>query len=76
MKDCRYVKPEDFGTFDAIACIGGLEHFCSVEDWQAGNQEKVYRDFFQDPVRPIARRRPVLYANHDLQQEHDPLRGV
>lgn len=47
VKDCRYVKPEDFGTFDAISCIGGLEHFCSVEEWQAGKQEQVYRDFFQ-----------------------------
>ena len=28
VKDCRYVKPEDFGSFDAITCIGGLEHFC------------------------------------------------
>jgi cyclopropane-fatty-acyl-phospholipid synthase len=41
------VKPEDFGTFDAISCIGGLEHFCSVEEWQEGKQEQVYRDFFQ-----------------------------
>ena len=47
VKDCRYVKPEDFGTFDAISCIGGLEHFCSVEEWQEGKQEQVYRDFFQ-----------------------------
>jgi cyclopropane-fatty-acyl-phospholipid synthase len=47
VKDCRYVKPEDFGTFDAIACIGGLEHFCSVEEWQEGKQEKVYSDFFE-----------------------------
>ena len=47
VKDCRYVKPEDFGMFDAITCIGGLEHFCSVEEWKAGKQEKVYRDFFQ-----------------------------
>lgn len=46
VKDCRYVKPEDFGTFDAIACIGGLEHFCSVEEWQAGKQEEVYKNFF------------------------------
>ena len=46
VKDCRYVKPEDFGTFDAITCIGGLEHFCSVEEWQAGKQEDVYRNFF------------------------------
>ncbi|MFN6943549.1 MAG: class I SAM-dependent methyltransferase [Cytophagaceae bacterium] len=47
VKDCRYVKPEDFGTFDAITCIGGLEHFCSVEEWQAGKQEQVYKDFFK-----------------------------
>ena len=47
VKDCRYVKPEDFGKFDAITCIGGLEHFCSVEEWKAGKQEKVYSDFFQ-----------------------------
>ena len=47
VKDCRYVKQEDFGIFDAITCIGGLEHFCSVEEWRAGKQEQVYRDFFK-----------------------------
>ncbi|MEQ9424882.1 MAG: class I SAM-dependent methyltransferase [Cyclobacteriaceae bacterium] len=47
VKDCRYVQPDDFGTFDAITCIGGLEHFCSVEEWQAGKQEQVYKDFFK-----------------------------
>lgn len=46
VQDCRYVKPGDYGTFDAITCIGGLEHFCSVEEWKAGKQEQVYRDFF------------------------------
>ncbi len=46
VKDCRYVKPEDFGTFDAITCIGGLEHFCSVEEYVDGKQEQIYRDFF------------------------------
>jgi cyclopropane-fatty-acyl-phospholipid synthase len=47
VKDCRYVQPEDFGTFDAISCIGGLEHFCSVEEWKEGKQEKIYRNFFE-----------------------------
>ena len=47
VKDCRYIKPEDFGMFDSITCIGGLEHFCSVEEWKEGKQEKVYRDFFE-----------------------------
>lgn len=47
VQDCRYVKPEDFGKFDAITCIGGLEHFCSVEEWKEGKQEKIYSDFFK-----------------------------
>ncbi|MEO6166606.1 MAG: class I SAM-dependent methyltransferase, partial [Chitinophagales bacterium] len=47
VKDCRKVSPSDFGTFDAITCIGGLEHFCSIEEWQAGKQEEVYRNFFK-----------------------------
>ncbi len=47
VRDCRTVRPEDFGTFDAIVCIGGLEHFCSVEEWKAGKQEKIYSDFFE-----------------------------
>ncbi|ELR68478.1 Putative cyclopropane-fatty-acyl-phospholipid synthase [Fulvivirga imtechensis AK7] len=47
VRDCRYVKPEDFGMFDAIASVGAFEHFCSVEDWKAGRQEEVYRNFFE-----------------------------
>jgi len=47
VKDCRTIKPEDFGIFDAITCIGGLEHFCSIEEWKAGKQEKIYGDFFK-----------------------------
>ena len=47
IKDCRYITPADFGTFDAITCIGGMEHFCSIEEWKAGKQEKIYNDFFK-----------------------------
>ncbi len=47
VKDCRYIKPADYGMFDAITCIGGLEHFCSIEEWQAGKQEQVYNNFFK-----------------------------
>jgi cyclopropane-fatty-acyl-phospholipid synthase len=47
VQDCRYVKLEDYGTFDAITCIGGLEHFCSVEEWKEGKQEQVYANFFK-----------------------------
>jgi cyclopropane-fatty-acyl-phospholipid synthase len=44
--DCRYIKPEHFGTFDAVSCIGGLEHFCSIEEYKAGKQDEVYHNFF------------------------------
>lgn len=47
VKDCRYVKPDDFGVFDAITCIGGMEHFCSIEEYKKGEQENVYRIFFK-----------------------------
>ena len=46
--DCRQVRPEHYGTFDAITCIGGIEHFCSVEEWKAGRQDEVYARFFRN----------------------------
>ncbi|MBL6448125.1 class I SAM-dependent methyltransferase [Fulvivirga sp. 29W222] len=51
VKDCRSVKPEDFGTFDAIASVGAFEHFCSIEDWKAGRQEEIYHNFFKTAYR-------------------------
>ncbi|MGV3556947.1 SAM-dependent methyltransferase [Larkinella arboricola] len=48
VKDCRLITPADYGTFDAITCIGGLEHFCSIEQYKAGQQDAVYADFFRN----------------------------
>ncbi len=45
--DCRTIMPETFGQFDAVTCIGGLEHFCSVEEYKAGKQDEVYTNFFK-----------------------------
>lgn len=47
IKDCRLITPADYGTFDAVSCIGGMEHFCSIEQYLAGDQDKVYADFFR-----------------------------
>lgn len=47
VKDCRYVLPSDYGKFDAVTCIGGLEHFCSIDEWRDGKQGSVYADFFK-----------------------------
>ena len=66
VKDCRYVKPDDFGTFDAITCIGGLEHFCSVKKWQEGKQEEIYSNFFKTISDLLPKGGRILYANHDL----------
>jgi cyclopropane-fatty-acyl-phospholipid synthase len=46
MHDARDVTREQFGSFDAVASIGAFEHFCSPEDYRAGRQESIYRDFF------------------------------
>jgi cyclopropane-fatty-acyl-phospholipid synthase len=47
LHDAREVGPETFGAFDAVASLGAFEHFCSPEDYRAGRQEDVYRNFFE-----------------------------
>jgi len=47
IRDCRTVKPEDFGTFDAVVSVGAFEHFCSLEEYKTGKQDQVYHDFFK-----------------------------
>lgn len=47
VKDCRHVRAKEIGKFDAIVCVGAMEHFCSIEDWKAGKQERIYHDFFK-----------------------------
>jgi cyclopropane-fatty-acyl-phospholipid synthase len=47
IQDCRTVTPADYGTFDAVASVGAFEHFCSIEDYKAGRQDEVYRNFFK-----------------------------
>jgi cyclopropane-fatty-acyl-phospholipid synthase len=46
LRDARKVDRDSFGPFDAVASLGAFEHFCSVEDHEAGRQEEVYRDLF------------------------------
>ena len=48
IKDCRTIIPETFGGFDAVTCIGGLEHFCSVEEFKEGKQDEIYTNFFKN----------------------------
>ena len=47
LQDARYVKPEDYGVFDAVTAIGSFEHCSSVRDYLDGRQDAVYQDYFQ-----------------------------
>lgn len=46
LQDARRVTRADFGSFDAVASLGAFEHFCTPEDYTAGRQEQIYREFF------------------------------
>jgi cyclopropane-fatty-acyl-phospholipid synthase len=47
LMDWREVTRETFGTFDAIAAVGSMEHFCSPEEYEGGQQDRVYERFFE-----------------------------
>jgi cyclopropane-fatty-acyl-phospholipid synthase len=46
LADARQLTGEQFGPFDAVASLGAFEHFCSPEEYTAGQQEPIYRDVF------------------------------
>ncbi|HEY2572033.1 MAG TPA: class I SAM-dependent methyltransferase [Solirubrobacteraceae bacterium] len=45
--DARQLDSESFGAFDAVASLGAFEHFCSPDEYRAGQQEDTYREIFQ-----------------------------
>jgi len=45
--DWKDISVETFGKFDGVVSIGAFEHFCSVEEYLAGKQERIYQDFFK-----------------------------
>lgn len=47
LKDCREIKSEDFGQFDAVVSIGAFEHFASPSDHKKGRQKRIYENFFR-----------------------------
>jgi len=44
--DWRDVTRETFGSFDGIVSHGAFEHFCSMEEFRAGQQLQAYERFF------------------------------
>jgi cyclopropane-fatty-acyl-phospholipid synthase len=48
LQDARQVTAETFGRFDAVASLGAFEHFCSLEDYRAGRQGRIYASLFEN----------------------------
>jgi cyclopropane-fatty-acyl-phospholipid synthase len=47
LRDWKDVRLGELGKFDAIISIGAFEHFCSIDEYLAAKQEKIYIDFFR-----------------------------
>jgi cyclopropane-fatty-acyl-phospholipid synthase len=47
LQDARRVSRDELGEFDGAASLGAFEHFCSPEEFAAGRQEEIYREFFR-----------------------------
>lgn len=47
LQDCRTITPETFGPFDGIVSLGAFEHFCSIDQWKAGDQDRIYSALFR-----------------------------
>jgi cyclopropane-fatty-acyl-phospholipid synthase len=45
--DWKNVTVQTFGRFDAVVSVGSFEHYCSKEEYLAGKQEAIYRQFFR-----------------------------
>ncbi len=46
--DARAVTASTFGEFDAVVSLGAFEHFCSPDEYEAGQQEEIYRTLFEN----------------------------
>jgi len=47
LTDYKKISEHPLGKFDAVISIGAFEHFCSVEEFIAGKQDTIYREFFE-----------------------------
>ena len=46
VRDWKEISVDTFGKFDCVVSLGAFEHFCSIEEHQAGRQEEIYNAFF------------------------------
>jgi len=46
LQDWKESQADELGRFDGVVSLGAFEHFSSVDEYQAGQQGRIYRDFF------------------------------
>ena len=47
LQDWKESSVSALGSFDGVVSLGAFEHFCSVEEYHAGQQSRIYREFFK-----------------------------
>ena len=45
--DSKDITPQTFGKFDIVTAMGSPEHLCSVEEYEAGKQDIIYKQYFK-----------------------------
>ena len=45
--DSKDITLETFGQFDVVTAMGSPEHLCSNEEYKAGKQEEIYKNYFK-----------------------------
>jgi len=46
LQDWKTIHPSTLGDFNGVISIGAFEHFCSIDEYLQGTQDRIYRDFF------------------------------
>ncbi len=46
LQDYKTVDRIKLGKFNGVISIGAFEHFCSQQEFKAGKQEQIYKEFF------------------------------
>ncbi|HVT17505.1 MAG TPA: class I SAM-dependent methyltransferase [Thermoanaerobaculia bacterium] len=47
LADWKELRGEELGRFDGVVSLGAFEHFCSREEYEAGQQAEIYGRFFE-----------------------------
>lgn len=47
LQDWKDMDADQYGKFDAIVSVGSFEHFCSMDGFLSGVQDRLYENFFR-----------------------------